>query len=60
MSHYAGFDPGTVRVFRKMIQLPELTWEDKKDINQFDDTNYTNRKLIRQKQKQISISDFPS
>ncbi len=57
-NHYAGFGPGTVKVFREMMELPELTWEDKKDINQFDDTGYGNEKLIKRKQKQTSISDF--
>jgi hypothetical protein len=61
-NHYAGFGPGTVRTFRGMMELPEITWEDKKDIRQleFDDTSYRNEKLIRQKQKQTSISDFLS
>jgi uncharacterized protein YecE (DUF72 family) len=57
-NHYAGFGPGTVKVFREMMELPGLSWEDKKDINQFDDTGYGNENLIWQKQKQTSISDF--
>jgi uncharacterized protein YecE (DUF72 family) len=57
-NHYAGFGPGTVKIFREMLELPESSWEDKKDINQFDDTDHGNEKLIRQKQKQTSISDF--
>jgi hypothetical protein len=40
------------------MELSELSWEDKKDINQFDDTGHGNEKLIRQKQKRTSISDF--
>jgi uncharacterized protein YecE (DUF72 family) len=59
-NHYAGFGPGTVKIFREMLKLPGLSWEDKKDINQFDDTGYGNEKRIRQKQKQTSISDFLS
>lgn len=59
-NHYAGFGPGTVTIFREMMELPELTWEDKKDMNQleFHDTSYTIEKSIRQRQKQTSISDF--
>jgi uncharacterized protein YecE (DUF72 family) len=59
-NHYAGFGPGTVKTFREMMELPGLSWEDKKDINQFDDTGYGNEKRIRQKQKQTSISNFLS
>lgn len=57
-NHYAGFGPGTVNIFRGMLKLPGLSWENKKDFNQFDDTGQGNEKLIRQKQKQTSISDF--
>ena len=35
---YADFGPQTVKIFREMMELPEITWEDKKDIPQFDDT----------------------
>ena len=27
-NHYAGFGPGTANLFRKMVGLPELSWED--------------------------------
>ena len=27
-NHYAGFGPGTVNIFRNMVGLPELSWED--------------------------------
>ena len=59
-NQYAGFRPGTVKIFQEMMELPELSWGDKKDINQFDDTGYGKEKRIRQKQKQTSISDFLS
>jgi hypothetical protein len=55
---YADFCPGTVKIFREMMELAEITWEDKKDIPKFDDTSYRNEKSTRQKQKQTSISDF--
>ena len=35
---YADFGLGTVKIFREMMELAELTWEDKKDIPQSDDT----------------------
>ena len=57
-NHYAGLGPGTVNIFRRMLKLPGLSWENEKDLNQFDDTGHGNEKLIRQKQKQTSISDF--
>jgi hypothetical protein len=27
-NHYAGFGPGTANLFRKMVGLSELSWED--------------------------------
>ena len=27
-NHYAGFGPGTANMFRKMVGLSELSWED--------------------------------
>lgn len=38
-----------------MMNLPELIWEDKKDINQFDDNSYRNHKSITQKQTEASV-----
>jgi uncharacterized protein YecE (DUF72 family) len=31
-NHYAGFGPGTANLFRKMVGLSELTWEDQRQI----------------------------
>jgi uncharacterized protein YecE (DUF72 family) len=31
-NHYAGFGPGTVNIFRNMVGLPELSWEDQQQI----------------------------
>jgi uncharacterized protein YecE (DUF72 family) len=31
-NHYAGFGPGTVNIFRNMVSLPELSWEDQQQI----------------------------
>jgi hypothetical protein len=30
-NHYAGFGPGTVNIFRNMIGLPEVKWEEKEE-----------------------------
>ena len=53
-----GYVMMTLNIFRGMSKLPGLSWENEKDFNQFDDTGHGNEKLIRQKQKQTSISDF--
>jgi hypothetical protein len=31
-NHYAGFGPGTANLFRKMVGLSELSWEDQQQI----------------------------
>jgi uncharacterized protein YecE (DUF72 family) len=31
-NHYAGFGPGTVNIFRNIVGLPELLWEDQQQI----------------------------
>lgn len=46
-NHYAGFGPGTANIFRKMVQLPEVTWE--KEENKEDNKSHS---------KQRSMSDF--
>ena len=33
-NHYAGFGPGTASLFRKMVGLPELSWEDQLKIQE--------------------------
>jgi hypothetical protein len=33
-NHYAGFGPGTVNIFRNMVGLPELSWEDQQQIQE--------------------------
>jgi uncharacterized protein YecE (DUF72 family) len=33
-NHYAGFGPGTANLFRKMVGLPELSWEDQLRIQE--------------------------
>jgi formiminotetrahydrofolate cyclodeaminase len=33
-NHYAGFGPGTVNIFRNMVGLSELSWEDQQQIQE--------------------------
>ena len=33
-NHYAGFGPGTVNLFRKMVGLPELSWENRNQLQE--------------------------
>jgi hypothetical protein len=58
-NHYAGFDPGTANIFRKMVGLPEATWnkEDENKKEDEDDKSYLHSSSI-QDPKQSAISDF--
>jgi uncharacterized protein YecE (DUF72 family) len=33
-NHYAGFGPGTVNIFRNMVGMSELSWEDQQQIQE--------------------------
>jgi uncharacterized protein YecE (DUF72 family) len=33
-NHYAGFGPGTVNIFRNMVDLSELSWEDQQKLQE--------------------------
>ena len=33
-NHYAGFGPGTVNIFRNMVGLSELSWENQPQIEE--------------------------
>ena len=62
-NHYAGFGPGTANVFKKMIDLPEATWnKNDKDKKAEDDKSHLHSKRNIQKQyhnpKQSTLSDF--
>jgi len=51
-NHYAGFDPGTANIFRKIIGLEEVTWQDKKmPLTEEDNLSPTGT-------KQNTLSDF--
>ena len=58
-NHYAGFGPGTVNIFRQLLDLEKVKWGD--DFISTDDLEKegdvgTNKRLI--KTKQTSLSDF--
>ena len=52
-NHYAGFSPGTANIFRKMVDLPEATWNKEQEEEQkshlFGDADHS---------KQSTLSDF--
>ena len=53
-NHYAGFGPGTVNIFRKMLGLPEAKWEEKEEEEQ------QQQKHPSHDLKQCTLSDFLS
>ena len=59
-NHYAGFGPGTVNIFRQLIGLEEVKWEDEFiTTDDFENDNHVGvnrRRNVRT--KQTSLSDF--
>jgi uncharacterized protein YecE (DUF72 family) len=53
-NHYAGFGPGTVNIFKKMLGLPEAKWEEKEEEEQ------QQQKHPSHDLKQRTLSDFLS
>jgi uncharacterized protein YecE (DUF72 family) len=53
-NHYAGFGPGTVNIFRKMLGLPEAKWEEKEEEEQQQQTHPSTDL------KQRTLTDFLS
>jgi uncharacterized protein YecE (DUF72 family) len=51
-NHYAGFGPGTVNIFRKMLELPEAKREEKEEVQQQEHPPHD--------LKQRTLSDFLS
>jgi Spy/CpxP family protein refolding chaperone len=49
-NHYAGFGPGTANLFRKMVGLPELSWENQRQIQE---NVQQQHKLEQQQDQQI-------
>ena len=59
-NHYAGFGPGTVNIFRQLIGLEEVKWEDESiTIDDLKKDNHEGMNRLRTiKTKQTSLSDF--
>jgi hypothetical protein len=70
-NHYAGFGPGTANMFRKMVGLSELSWEDQQQIQKLlqrqqqqkekQDQYVSNSRIVSKKQiknRQSSLSEF--
>jgi hypothetical protein len=71
-NHYAGFGPGTANLFRKMVGLSELSWEDQQQIQKHlqlrqqqqyeeQDQHDSNSRIGSKKQikkRQSSLSEF--
>ena len=68
-NHYAGFGPGTVNIFRNMVGLSELSWEDQQQIEdqlrqqkeheqdrQSSNSNFSFSK--QSKKRQASLTEF--
>jgi hypothetical protein len=53
-NHYAGFGPESANIFRKMIGLPSLNWQE--DKNKYDKLIQTDNANIPKEQK--SLSDY--
>jgi hypothetical protein len=52
-NHYAGFGPGTANLFRRMVGLSELSWENQEQIQEKVQQQY---KLEQQRDQQIKNS----
>jgi hypothetical protein len=60
--HYAGFGPGTVNIFRQLLGLEEVKWEDEivmidSQAGKEEDEDY-NHKTALIKTKQTNLFDF--
>jgi uncharacterized protein YecE (DUF72 family) len=53
-NHYAGFGPGTVHIFRNMVGLPELSWEDQQQIQ-----DQLRQQKEQEKDRRSGNSNFP-
>ena len=56
-NRYAGFGPGTANLFRKMVGLPELSWENQQQIQEKVQQAH---KLEQQQDQQIRNLKTPS
>jgi hypothetical protein len=71
-NHYAGFGPGTANMFRTMVGLSEISWEDQQQIQkqlqlrqqqqkEKQDQHANNSRIVSKKQiknRQSSLSEF--
>ena len=60
-NHYAGFGPGTVNQFRRLMEMPEMPLDEVKDFVPIRNHGYHSQHSltkIERKTKQTSISDF--
>ena len=55
-NHYAGFGPGTANMFRKMVGLSEVSWEDEMSQQQIDagDSPLTSKNQVNKEQSRIT------
>jgi hypothetical protein len=53
-NHYAGFGPGTANLFRNMVGLSELSWENR---NQLQERLQLRKRQIQQLEQDQQISD---
>ena len=50
-NHYAGFGPGTANLFRKMVGLSELSWQDQQQIQEQLQLKLRQEKQVEQHQQ---------
>ena len=55
-NHYAGFGPGTANMFRKIVGLSEVSWEDEMSQQQIDagDSPLTSKNQVNKEQSRIT------
>jgi hypothetical protein len=53
-NHYAGFGPGTANLFRKMVGLSELSWENR---NQLQERLQLRKRQLQQLEQDQQIRD---
>jgi hypothetical protein len=56
-NHYAGFGPGTVNIFRKMVGLSEISWTYEGPQERTDASNFR-RFLNTHDREQSRLTDF--
>jgi uncharacterized protein YecE (DUF72 family) len=59
-NHYAGFGPGTANLFRKMVGLPELSWENRNQLQERLQLRKRHLQQLEQDQQIRNSSKMPS